>query len=91
MIANTERMYEITVAEHPVYRIPALAFRGVPSGIDIERVVATGIGPVMDVGVAGRTGGQIGAGLMTAPLECFEKAVAAYGERYGAGTLGATA
>jgi hypothetical protein len=91
MIANTERMYEITVAEHPVYRIPALSFRGVPTGIDIERVVATGIGPVMDIGVAGRNGGQIGAGLMTAPLQCFEQAVAAYGERYGAGTLGATA
>jgi hypothetical protein len=89
MVANTRRMYEITVAEHPVYRIPALGFRGVPTGIDVERVVETGIRPVMDVGVAGRSGGQIGAGLMRAPLGCFEAAARAYGERYGAGLAGA--
>ena len=81
MVATTLRMYEITVAEHPVYRIPALGFRGVPVGIDVERVVASGIRPVMDVGVAGRMGGQIGAGVMTAPLGCFEAAAAAVGER----------
>jgi hypothetical protein len=84
MVANTEQMYEITVAEHPVYRIPALAFRGVPTGIDITRVVGTGIRPVMDVGVAGRDGGQIGAGLMRAPLACFEVAAEAFAARYGA-------
>jgi hypothetical protein len=82
MIANTLRMYDITVAEHPVYRIPALSFRGTPTGIDVERVVETGIGPVMDIGVAGRSGGQIGAGLMTAPLACFAAAADALGERY---------
>ena len=84
MVANTEQMYAITVAEHPVYRIPALAFRGVPTGIDVARVVATGIRPVMDVGVAGRDGGQIGAGLMRAPLGCFEAAAEAFAARYGA-------
>ena len=82
MVANTLRMYEITVAEHPTYRIPALSFRGTPTGIDVERVVSTGIAPLMDVGVAGRNGGQIGAGLMTAPMACFETAAAAFRERY---------
>jgi hypothetical protein len=91
MIENTERMYEITVAEHPTYRIPSLAFRGTPIGIAIERVVSTGIGPVMDVGVAGRSGGQIGAGLMTGPLECFEAALAVHGERYAAAATDASA
>jgi hypothetical protein len=84
MVANTEQMYDITVGEHPVYRIPALAFRGVPTGIDILRVVATGIRPILDVGVAGRDGGQIGAGLMRAPLGCFEVAAEAFAARYGA-------
>jgi hypothetical protein len=84
MVANTERMYGITVAEHPVYRIPALSFRGTPTGIDICRVVETGVLPVMDIGVAGRDGGQIGAGLMTAPMDCFRAAAAAYDERYPA-------
>jgi hypothetical protein len=83
MVANTLRMYEITVAEHPVYRIPALGFRGTPTGIDVARVVASGIRPVMDVGVAGRGGGQIGAGLMTAPIACFEAAARAFADRYG--------
>ena len=84
MIANTVQMYDITVAEHPTYRIPSLAFRGVPTGIDITRVVDTGVLPVMDVGVAGRDGGQIGAGLMRAPIGCFEAAVDAFSARYGA-------
>jgi hypothetical protein len=84
MMANTERMYRITVAEHPVYRIPALSFRGTPIGIDVSRVVETGVLPVMDIGVAGRDGGQIGAGLMTAPMDCFHAAAAAYAERYPA-------
>jgi hypothetical protein len=83
MVANTLRMYDITVAEHPVYRIPALGFRGTPTGIDVARVVASGIRPIMDVGVAGRGGGQIGAGLMTAPIACFEAAAAAFADRYG--------
>ena len=82
MVANTVAMYDITVAEHPTYRIPALSFRGTPTGIDVMRVVATGVRPVMDIGVAGRDGGQIGAGLMTAPSACFEAAAKAYAERY---------
>ena len=84
MVANTERMYGITVAEHPVYRIPALSFRGTPIGIDITRVIETGVLPVMDIGVAGRAGGQIGAGLMIAPIECFQGAATAYAELYPA-------
>jgi len=91
LVANTVRMYDITVAEHPVYRIPALSFRGTPAGIDVHRVVATGIRPVMDVGVAGRDGGQIGAGLMRAPMGCFEVAAEAFAARYGADASGVPA
>ena len=79
--ANLE-MYEITVGEHSAFRIPYLGFRGVPLGIDIRRVVATRITPVLDIGVAGKAGGQIGAGSFRAPLECFEAAAAAYDARY---------
>ena len=82
MVANTERMYGITVGEHPMYRIPALGFRGTPIGIDVLRVVESGVLPLMDIGVAGRDGGQIGAGLMTAPPACFEAAATAFAERY---------
>jgi hypothetical protein len=82
MIAMNRAMYEITVAEHPEFKIPYLGFRGTPVGIDVHRVLATGITPVMDVGVPGRAGGQIGAGVMKAPLACFEAAAKAYAERY---------
>jgi hypothetical protein len=83
MVESNLAMYEITLAEHPELKIPYLGFRGVPSGIEIHRVVATGITPIMDIGVAGKAGGQIGAGSFRAPLECFQLAAAAYAEAYG--------
>lgn len=83
MVEANLAMYDITVAEHPELKIPYLRFRGVPSGIDIHRVVATGITPIMDIGVAGKAGGQIGAGSFRAPMECFQDAAAAYAETYG--------
>jgi hypothetical protein len=83
MVEANLAMYDITVAEHPDLRIPYLGFRGVPVGIDVHRVVETGITPILDIGIAGKAGGQIGAGSFRAPLECFELAVSAYSERYG--------
>jgi hypothetical protein len=83
MIRMNLAMYEITAGEHPEYRIPYFAYRGVPVGIDIHRVVETRILPVMDIGVAGKAGGQIGAGILRAPLACFQAAVDAYARAYG--------
>jgi hypothetical protein len=80
MVEANLAMYTITLAEHPELKIPYLGFRGVPSGIDIHRVVETGVTPIMDIGVAGKAGGQIGAGSFRAPIECFRSAVAAYAE-----------
>jgi hypothetical protein len=75
MVRRNLEMYEITVGEHPHFLIPSLGFRGTPTGIDVERVIRTGILPVMDVGIAGRDGGQIGAGVIRAPAECFQQAL----------------
>jgi hypothetical protein len=83
MVEANLGMYEITLGEHPELRIPYLGFRGVPIGIEIHRVLETGITPVLDIGVAGKAGGQIGAGSFRAPRECFERATAAYSETYG--------
>ena len=82
MIEMNLAMYQITLGEHPELKIPYLGFRGVPLAIDIYRVVETGVTPVMDIGVAGKNGGQIGAGVLTAPIACFEFAVKAFQERY---------
>jgi hypothetical protein len=83
MVEANLAMYDITVGEHPEFRIPYLGFRGVPTGIDVHRVVATRVTPVLDIGVAGKMGGQIGAGSYRAPLECFEAAADEYARRYG--------
>jgi hypothetical protein len=83
MALMNELMYEITLGEHPDYQIPFFGYRGTPVGIDVERVLETGVVPVIDGGLAGRNGvGQIGAGILRAPIECFEAAHAAYVARY---------
>jgi Protein of unknown function (DUF1116) len=83
MVEMNRAMYRITLGEHPELKIPYLGFRGLPVGIDVHRVVETGIVPVMDIGVAGRKGGQIGAGVLRAPLACFAAAAGAHARRYG--------
>lgn len=82
MIENNLEMYRITVGEHPYYKIPYFSYRGTPLGIDLLKVLKTGITPVMDIGVAGQGGGQIGAGCARAPLEPFEKALEVYLQHY---------
>ncbi|MGB2931555.1 MAG: DUF1116 domain-containing protein [Methyloceanibacter sp.] len=82
MIARNEELYEITVGENTDYLIPALGYRGSPTGIDMFKVLDSGVLPAMDVGIAGRDGGQIGAGVVRAPLACFELAAEAYRQRY---------
>jgi hypothetical protein len=78
MVANNLAMYDITVGEHPDFRIPYFGYRGAPVGIDVLKVVETGIVPLIDGGLAGKGGGQIGAGVLVAPMECFEAAAAAH-------------
>jgi len=74
------KMYEITVGEHQTYKLPPLNFRGAPLGIDIRKVVETGITPVINTGIACRRPGvgQIGAGLTAAPMACFTAALEAF-------------
>jgi hypothetical protein len=82
--AATLEMYEITLAEHPAFTIPALGFRGTPTGIDIRKVVELGVAPRVNTGIAHRNAGvgQIGAGLVRPPLEIFEQALEAFAARY---------
>ncbi len=84
-IATTIRMFEITVTESDTFKIPLLGFRGTPTGIDLVRVIATGILPVINTGIAHREPGigMIGAGLVKPPMECFIKAAAAFLKQFG--------
>jgi len=82
-LATTAEIREITIAEHPHFRIPILDDAGTPVGIDVRRVVETGISPLINTGIAGRVAGtgQIGAGIVRAPLACFTQALEALAER----------
>jgi hypothetical protein len=80
--ATTEEMREISLSESQRYVIPNLDLAGVPQGIDARLVVHSGITPRLTTGIAHREAGrgQIGAGIVDAPIECFEAAVAALAE-----------
>jgi hypothetical protein len=80
----TLEMYEITVAEHKIFTLPPLDFRGTPTGIDIRKVVELGIAPRINTGIAHRQPGvgQVGAGLVRPPMAIFEQALVAFAERY---------
>ncbi|MBA3531819.1 MAG: DUF1116 domain-containing protein, partial [Ardenticatenales bacterium] len=81
----TLEMYEITIAEHPFFTIPPLDFRGSPTGIDLRKVVETGITPRVNTGIAHKEAGvgQVGAGLVRPPMAIFEEALVAFAEHYG--------
>ncbi len=76
-LANTRRMYEITLAEHTMFSVPVLDFRGAPVGIDVSLVVRTGVLPQINTGMAGKVAGtgQVGAGLVTPPADIFPAAL----------------
>lgn len=79
-INYSKSMYEITEAENNIYKIPVLDFRGTATGIDIQKVVETGILPVINTGIAHKDPGvgQVGAGIVHPPMKCFEDALEAF-------------
>lgn len=84
-INTTLDMYEITYTEHKYFTIPFLDFRGTPTGIDIRKVVEKQITPRANTGVAHKDPGigQVGAGVVSAPMSVFEEALVAYADKYG--------
>lgn len=83
-MAYTKEMRQITAGTNPDYRLPALDFQEIALGIDIRKVVATGITPIIDTAIAHKEPGhpKIGAGLVRAPMECFHKALRRFAEKY---------
>ena len=80
----TLRMYEICVAENDAYRIPILDFRGTPTGIDLRKVVDTGILPAINTGIAHKEPGvgMVGAGLVKPPEKAYKDAIIAFAAKY---------
>lgn len=73
-------MNHICIERDPDLAIPNCDFDGTPSGIDIRRVVATGILPLIVSGVAHHQPGvgQVGSGIVTPPMEVMNKALRAF-------------
>jgi hypothetical protein len=82
---TTRAMAEIVHGENPEWTIPALDYAGVPTGIDVRLVVETGLAPTINTGIAHREPGigQVGAGVVRAPMACFVQAVRAVAELEG--------
>lgn len=83
-LAYSRQMRQITIGQSPDYLIPALGFEGTAVGIDIRKVVKTGVLPIIDTAMAHKEPGHpiIGAGLVRPPLECFKKALTQFATKY---------
>lgn len=81
----SDEMSEICTIHNPNFAIPTWDFKGAPLGIDIRKVVETGITPIINTGIAHKNAGvgQVGAGTVRAPFACFEKALIAYAKHIG--------
>lgn len=81
----TRTMSEITLGENPEWTIPSMDYLGVPSGIDIRLVVETGLAPTINTGIAHKEPGigQVGAGVVRAPMACFSQALVDFAESVG--------
>jgi hypothetical protein len=79
----SREMFEVTVARNPGLSLPALDFAGAPCGLDVRKVVDTGIRPVLTTGIAHREAGigQIGAGIVRVPMACYTQALRGAAER----------
>lgn len=82
---TSNEMTEITIDRNPNFIVPNWNFQGICLGIDARLVVEKGITPVINTGIAHKIAGygQIGAGTVHPPIECFEKAVRAYAKKLG--------
>lgn len=81
----SNEMEKITISHNPNFVIPTWNFKGCCLGIDARLVVEKGITPVINTGIAHKKAGygQIGAGTVRPPMECFEKAITAYARKLG--------
>jgi len=76
-LATTRAMARITQGRNPGFGIPSIDFEGTPTGIDIRKVESLDLLPTINTGIAHRTPGigQVGAGLVNPPWECFHQAL----------------
>ncbi len=83
-IGYSRQMKEITTTENQNITIPLLNFMGIATGIDIRKVIQTGILPIINTAIAHKDAGigMIGAGITHPPMEAFEKALITISEKW---------
>lgn len=81
-VERSREIEQITLDSHQFYLVPALDYQGSPVGIDMRKVLKTGIEPVVHGGMISKSGRRLGAGVAHVPMECFKKACEAFGDEY---------
>ncbi|HEY1821176.1 MAG TPA: DUF1116 domain-containing protein [Trebonia sp.] len=73
----TEELDLVCVGHSTRFTLPAWGMRGSPVGVDVRKVVELGITPKVTTGILHNSdgSGQVGAGVATAPIEVFTKAL----------------
>jgi hypothetical protein len=84
-VEYSREMVHVTWTRNPAMSLPNLEFAGAPAGIDVRKVLDTGIRPVLTTGIAHKQAGvgQIGAGIVRVPTACFAQALAALADGFG--------
>lgn len=80
---RTEDARAVSLGEHLFAPVPWDDYRGFPVGIDMRKVVSTGILPTSHGGSVRLVGGQGGAGSVLVPMECFKEGLKAFSEQIG--------
>jgi hypothetical protein len=77
-------MAKICVARDEFYKIPYLDYIGTPVGLDIRRVLKTGIVRAVNTGLGHKNPGvgRVAAGIAYAPKLWFKKAAKAHRKKY---------
>ncbi len=80
----TDRFKKITTTQNRYYTIPFAEFEGTPTGIDIRKILQSGLTPKANTGIAHKTPGigQIGAGIVTLPIKPFKEALMSFARKY---------
>jgi hypothetical protein len=87
-IRYTKEMMRISVGKNSYFRIPVLNFEGTPVGVEIRKVLETGISQVCAVGIAHRKPGigLIGFGMVRVPIACYQSSYEAFSKKYTSGS-----
>lgn len=82
-IDQSSSMSQIALDTHPYYLLPGLDYQGSPVGIDMRKVITTGVVPVIHGGIIAKNLRRLGSGGTKVPMDCFEKALEGFAEQYG--------